>query len=163
MNAIKFLEQQHRQVEELFDKFEKASDGAKKTRQQLCKQISDQLAIHAEIEEKIFYPATKDARTEELLHEAVEEHLSAKRIIADLVEQEPEDEVLEAKMKVLKEQVEHHVHEEEKELVPKVKKLLDDERLEELGDELEQMSEELMDQGDARMQVPGQTDSAAPI
>ncbi len=163
MNAIKFLEQQHRQVEELFEKFEKASDGAKKTRQQLCKQISDQLAIHAEIEEKIFYTATKDARTEELLHEAVEEHLSAKRIIADLVEQEPEDEVLEAKMKVLKEQVEHHVDEEEKELFPKVKKLLDAERLEELGEEMQEMAEELMDEGDARMEVPGQTDSAAPI
>ena len=163
MNAIKFLEQQHREVEKLFEKFEKASDGTKKTRHQICQQISDQLAIHAEIEEKIFYPATKDARTEDLLLEAVEEHLSAKRIIADLVEQDPEDHILRAKMKVLQEQVEHHVEEEEKELFPKVKKLLDAERLEELGDEMQELAAELQEQGEARLQVPGQTDSAAPI
>jgi hemerythrin superfamily protein len=163
MDAIKFLQSQHRAVEKLFEKFEGASEGARKTRQQLCREISDQLAIHAEIEERIFYPATKDSRTEELLLEAVEEHLAAKRIIADLVEQEPEDEVLEAKMKVLKEQVLHHVEEEEKELFPKVKKLLDAERLDELGEELEELSQELEEKGSARREVPGQTDSPAQI
>ena len=163
MNAIEFLEQQHRAVEQLFSRFENAGERAKKTRQQMCRQISDQLAIHAEIEEKIFYPATKDARTEEVLLEAVEEHLAVKRIIADLVEDEPEDEVLAAKMKVLKEQVLHHVEEEEKELFPKVRKLLDDAQLDELGEQMEQLAEELEEKGDARRDVPGQTDSPAPI
>ena len=163
MDAIKFLTQQHREVEKLFEQFEKASDKAKKTKQQLAKQISDRLAAHATIEEKIFYPATKDARTEELLLEAVEEHLGAKRIIADLVEKDLEDDVFDAKMSVLQEQIEHHVEEEEKELFPKVKKLLASERLAELGEEMEAMYDELMAAGDARLQVPNETGDAAPI
>lgn len=162
MDAIKLLTQQHREVEKLFERFEKAGDNAKKTKQQLCQQISDALAVHATIEEKIFYPATKDARTEELLHEAVEEHLSAKRIIADLIEVDDIDEQAEAKMSVLKEQIEHHVEEEEKQLFPKVKKLLDAERLEQLGQEMEEMAREL-EEGEPRMQVPNETGDAAPI
>jgi hemerythrin superfamily protein len=162
MDAIKLLTQQHREVEKLFEQFEKAGDKASKTKTQLCQKIADALAVHATIEERIFYPATKDARTEDLLHEAVEEHLSAKRIIADLVEQEPKDEELKAKMSVLKEQVQHHVEEEEKELFPKVKKLVDAERLEELGDEMMELAEELRE-GEPRMQVPGETDRPARI
>jgi hemerythrin-like domain-containing protein len=164
MDAIKFLTQQHREVEKLFEQFEKAGSGARKSKEQLCDRISDALAVHATIEEKIFYPATKAARTEELLHEAVEEHLSAKRIIADIVEGNVEgDEQIDAKMSVLKEQIEHHVEEEEKELFPKAKKLLGADRLEELGDELEEMARELMEQGEPRKDVPGQTDEPAPI
>ena len=162
MDAIKLLKQQHREVEKLFEQFEKAGDKASKTKTQLCQKIADALAVHATIEERIFYPATKDARTEDLLHEAVEEHLSAKRIIADLVEQEPEDEELKAKMSVLKEQIQHHVEEEEKELFPKVKKLLDAERLEDLGDEMMELAEELRE-GEPRMQVPEETDRPADI
>jgi hemerythrin superfamily protein len=163
MDAIKLLTQQHREVEKLFEQFEKASDGAKKTKLQLCQKISDMLAVHATIEEKIFYPATKDARTEELLHEAVEEHLSCKRILADLLQKEEIDDEAEAKMTVLKEQVLHHVQEEEKELLPKARKLLDSDRLEELGDEMQSMADDLMEEGEPRMQVPNETGDAAPI
>jgi hemerythrin-like domain-containing protein len=163
MDAIRLLEGQHREVEKLFEQFENASDKAKKTKLQLCQKISDALAIHATIEEKIFYPATKDARTEELLHEAVEEHLSAKRILADLIELEEIDDQAEAKMSVLKEQIEHHVQEEEKDLFPQVRKLLDTERLEELGDEMQAMAEELREEGEPRMQIPNETGDAAPI
>jgi len=163
MNAIRFLKQQHRDVEKLFSRFENAGEGAKKTRHELCQQISDALAIHAEIEERIFYPAAKSARTAELLHEAVEEHLSAKRIVADLVEKELEDESLDAKMTVLKEQVLHHVEVEEKELFPKVRKILDDDGLDDLGEQMEQLAGELRERGDARMQVPGQTDAPAQL
>ena len=56
MNAIDMLEQQHREVEELFEEFEGAGEGAKKTKERLCREIADALAIHAEIEEKLFYP-----------------------------------------------------------------------------------------------------------
>jgi hemerythrin-like domain-containing protein len=163
MDAIKLLTQQHREVEKLFEQYEKAGSGAKKKKQELCELISDKLAIHATIEEKIFYPATKAARTEELLQEAVEEHLSAKRIIADLVQGDADDGQIDAKMSVLKEQIEHHVKEEEKELFPQAKKLLGAERLEECGDEMVEMMEELESEGDARMQVPDETDHAAPI
>ncbi len=163
MDALKLLKKQHDEVDALFTQFEKAGDGAAKKRMLLVRKISDELAIHATIEEKIFYPATKDAQTEDMLREAVEEHLSVKRIIADLIETSAGDAQLEAKVSVLKEQVQHHVKEEEKELFPKVKKLLDSKELEALGARMEKMAAELRSQGDARMSVPGETDSAAPV
>lgn len=162
MNAIKLLEQQHREVEELFAQFEDASDSEIESKQQLVKKIMDALAAHAAIEEQIFYPATKDARTEELLHEAVEEHLGAKRIIADLLDQGLDEAVFKAKVKVLQEQIEHHVAEEEKELFPKVKKLLGGEELDELGERMQEMHAELIGEK-PRMQIPGETDEAAHI
>ena len=163
MNAIDLLEQQHREVEELFEEFEGAGDGAKKTKERLCREISDALAMHAEIEEKLFYPESKQENTEEILRESVEEHLSMKRILADLLESGPSDEQFDAKMKVLKEQVEHHVEEEEKELFPKVRKDLSKDQLDDLGERMQTMAEELEAKGEPSKEIPGQTDSAAHI
>ena len=163
MDAIKYLKQQHREIEQLFEEFESAGERARKSRLQLCRRLSDLLAVHATIEEKIFYPATKSARTEELLLEAVEEHLSVKRIIADLVRLDEIDEEAEAKMSVLREQKQHHVEEEEKELFPKVRKLLDVRQLEQLGVEMERMANVLMVAGEPRMTVPRETEHAARI
>ena len=163
MDAIKFLTQQHRQLDALFDEFENASDGAKKKKLELSRKVSDLLAVHAAVEEKIFYPAAKSARTEEMLREAVEEHLSVKRIIADLVELQEIDDEAEAKMSVLREQKKHHVEEEEKELFPKARKLLGADRLRELGEEMEELAQELVDAGEPRLHVPDETERAAPI
>lgn len=163
MNAIELLKQQHREVEELFEKFESAGDGATKTKEKLCAEISQKLAMHAEIEEKIFYPESKQENTEEILRESVEEHLSMKRVLADLLESEAADEQFDAKMKVLQEQVEHHVEEEEKELFPKVRKACSKEELEDMGLRMEEMFEELEAKGDAALKIPGQTDQPAPI
>jgi hemerythrin superfamily protein len=163
MNAIDLLEQQHREVEELFDDFESAGEGAKKTKERLCREISNQLAIHAEIEEKLFYPESKQEDTEEILRESVEEHLSMKRILADLLDSGPEDEQFNAKVKVLKEQVEHHVEEEEKDLFPKVRKSLSKEELDDLGTRMRQMAEELEEQGEPSGQIRGQTDAPSQI
>src|SRR5436190_24115541 len=102
MSAIDMLESQHREVEKLFAAFEKASAAKKRD---IFLQIADKLAVHATIEEKHFYPAAKNDETEDLLAESVEEHLSVKRLIADLLEDD-DDETLEAKVTVLKEQVE---------------------------------------------------------
>ncbi len=163
MNAIDLLEQQHREVEELFEEFEEAGDGAVKTKERLCGEISDALAIHAEIEEKLFYPESKQANTEEILRESVEEHLAMKRIVADLIESGPDDEQFEAKMKVLKEQVEHHVDEEEKELFPKVRKDLSKDELEDLGDRMETLADRLFEEGEPSKHIPEQTDRPAEI
>jgi hemerythrin superfamily protein len=119
--------------------------------------------VHAAIEEKHFYPATKNARTEELLQEAVEEHLSAKRLIADMMEMSSDDPQFDAKLSVLEEQIEHHVEEEEKELFPKVRKMLAKEELEDLGIVMEDMAEELKASGAPRESVPAETGSAAPL
>jgi len=160
VNAIDLLKQQHREVEKLFEKIEKAGPDEK---EKLFDELADSLAVHAAIEEQHFYPATKDARTEELLQEAVEEHLSMKRIIADLLEMEPDDAQFDAKIKVLQEQVEHHVEEEENELFPKVQKLHSKDELEDLGVLMEQTAEELEEQGAPRMEVPKETGAAAPL
>lgn len=160
MNAIELLETQHEEVKKLFKKCEKASGEAKR---QLFEQIADDLAVHAAIEEKHFYPATKSARTEDLLQEAVEEHLSVKRIIADLLEMDPAEAQFDAKITVLQEQVEHHVKEEEGDLFPAVKKVLSSEQLEDLGVVMEDAAEELKAGGSPRDAVPGETGEAAPI
>ena len=163
MNAIDLLEQQHREVEELFEEFEGAGDGAVKTKERLCREISDALAIHAEIEEKLFYPESKQENTEEILRESVEEHLAMKRIVADLMESGPSDDQFEAKVKVLQEQVEHHVEEEEKELFPKVRKDLSKDELDDLGERMQRLADELEAGGAPSQAIPGQTDSPAHI
>src|SRR5437870_1235506 len=140
MNAIELLMTQHKQVKALFKKLEKAENGEKR---ELFEELADSLAVHAAIEEKHFYPSTKSARTEELLQEAVEEHLSVKRIIADLLECEPSDPQFDAKIAVMKEQVEHHIEEEEGDLFPKVMKMLSADELEDLALMMEDTAEEL--------------------
>jgi hemerythrin superfamily protein len=162
MNAIDLLKQQHDEVEELFEQFDELGENAFNGKQQIFVQIADRLAAHASIEEKFFYPAVKEASTEDLLKESVEEHLSIKRLLADLLDLPPSDEQFDAKVLVLKEQVEHHVEEEEGELFPKVRKLFETQALEDLGIQMEMMFEELL-QSEPRSQVPAETDVAAPI
>ncbi|HEX5749960.1 MAG TPA: hemerythrin domain-containing protein [Archangium sp.] len=163
MDAIELLKQQHREVDELFEKFEKASEGkGEQVLLDLFARIADNLAAHATIEEKLFYPSVYVGPTADKLQEAVEEHLAVKRVIADLLDMDPSDAQFKAKMKVLQEMVEHHVEEEEKELFKSVKKLMTREELAVMGEQLEVMFNELI-QTEPRMQVPRETDEAAPL
>ena len=161
MDAIEMLKKEHRAVEELFEKFDSAKSGGQKRK--IFEDIADALAVHAAIEEKHFYPAVKEKATEDMLLEAVEEHLEIKRVIADLLGMEASDDSFEAKVKVLKEDVEHHVGEEEKELFPKVKKLFDQGQLETIAAAMEQTEGELREAGNPRDAVPSETDSAAHV
>jgi hypothetical protein len=112
LDAIALLKQDHRTVEDLFAKFEKAGgDGSK---QKLAEQICLELSVHAKIEEEIFYPACEGKVEEDLLKEAYVEHDGAKLLIAQILAGEPSDEFYDAKVTVLQEQIEHHVEEEEK-------------------------------------------------
>ncbi|HET9459230.1 MAG TPA: hemerythrin domain-containing protein [Sphingomicrobium sp.] len=113
-DAIALLKADHREVEDLFAKFEKASGEGRK--QHLAREICRQLTVHATIEEEIFYPACEGKVEEELLKEAYVEHDAAKLLIAEIEAGKPSDEYYEAKVKVLKEEIEHHVEEEEKRL-----------------------------------------------
>jgi len=160
-NAIEMLESQHREVEDLFEKLEKAGRGERK--QKLFTQIADKLAIHASIEEAEFYPAVKAKRTEDILLESLEEHLGIKRVLSDLIDLDADDDTFDAKAKVLQEQVEHHVEEEEGDLFPKVKKIFDEETLVAIAQQMAQLQEELMAKGNPRLAVPAQTDEAAPL
>jgi hemerythrin superfamily protein len=110
-DAIALLKADHRTVEELFEKFEGASGSSKK--QKIAMQICLELTVHAKIEEEIFYPACEGKIEEDLLKEAYVEHDGAKVLIAEIEAGSPEDEYYDAKVKVLSEQIEHHVEEEE--------------------------------------------------
>ncbi len=161
MSAIDLLESQHREVAKLFKQIEKTSSGEEKIR--LFEEIADKLAIHAAIEEHHFYPAVKAKRTEDILLEAVEEHLVIKRSLADLLQLEVGDEHFDAKITVLKEEVEHHVGEEEKDLFPKVKKILSKQELDALEQEMVAEQEELEEEGNPREGIPDETGEAAPV
>jgi len=112
MDAIALLKADHRKVEDLFESFEKAkSDTKKKT---LADQICLELTVHTKVEEDIFYPACKGEIDDDLWHEAYVEHDGAKVLIAEIEAGKPGDDFYDAKMKVLSEQIKHHVKEEEK-------------------------------------------------
>jgi hemerythrin superfamily protein len=113
-DAVALLKEDHRTVEELFAKFEQASGEGRK--QTLATEICTELSIHAQIEEEIFYPACEGKVEEELLKEAYVEHDCAKVLTGEIMSGEPSDDFYDAKVKVLKEQIEHHVEEEEKRL-----------------------------------------------
>jgi len=111
-DAIALLKADHRAVEELFEKFEKASGDGRK--QSLAEEICLELSVHAQIEEEIFYPACEGKVEEDLLKESYVEHDGAKVLIAQIINGEPSDEFYDAKVKVLSEEIQHHVEEEEK-------------------------------------------------
>ena len=111
-DAVALLKADHRAVEELFAKFEKASGDGRK--QSLAEEICKELTIHAQIEEEIFYPACEGKVEEDLLKEAYVEHDGAKVLIREIEAGGPGDEFYDAKVKVLSEEIEHHVEEEEK-------------------------------------------------
>jgi hypothetical protein len=158
MSAIDMLESQHREVEELFEDFEEAPRGRK---HDIFLRIADKLAVHAAIEEKHFYPAARTDDTEDLVLEAVEEHLAVKRMIADLLRYDAVDGTFEAKMKLLREEVDRHVAEEEAEIFPRVEDILDDITLDAVEQEMMSTEEDLLAKGHPRDQVPGE--AAAPI
>jgi len=160
MNAIDLLKAQHEEVKGLLAKIEEEGTGERA--EALFQEIADNLAAHATIEEKIFYPAAYESQTEDLLKEAVEEHLSIKRLVADLLEMTPEDDNFTAKITVLQEQVEHHVEEEEGELFKSAKKDLGAGRLKELGEQMEAMFEEAM-AGNPSDEIPKETKKAASL
>jgi hemerythrin superfamily protein len=159
-DAVEMLKEQHDEVESLFATFEKLGENAAKHKQATFEKIADALAMHATIEEKHFYPAVKAKRTEDILLEALEEHLGIKRVIADLLKIDSSDETFDAKVKVLKEQVEHHVEEEESDLFPKVKKVLSKDELKAIAATMQQTMDRLMAKGDARKAVPAETREA---
>jgi hemerythrin superfamily protein len=162
LNALDLLSAQHRNVEKLFGQIEQARGSRKQT---LFEQLADELAVHATIEEKIFYPNVKRGSTEELLQESVEEHLEVKRALADMMAMDPEDDEFDAKLSVLQEQVTHHAKEEEEgKLFPIVRKELDSDLLAALAGEMIRLMVELDEEGaPPRTHIPEETAAAAPI
>jgi hemerythrin superfamily protein len=122
-DAIALLKADHRTVEQLFSEFEEAKRSDQKAR--IVKQICTELTVHAKLEESDFYPAAQEALNsddEDLVDEAKVEHASLKWLIGQLESAGPDADLYDAKVTVLKEYVQHHVKEEEKEMFPKLKK-----------------------------------------
>jgi len=143
MNAFELLKQDHKKVSGIFEKLEPTTERGVKTREELFAQLKQELDIHARIEETIFYPAIKEAKeTKDITLEAYEEHNVVKQLLAELDELSKDDETWGAKLKVLKENVEHHVEEEEGEMFPSAREVLSPEQIEELGARMEAAKQE---------------------
>ena len=161
MDAIKLLIDQHRKLESLMKTAVEAS--GPKARSAALVRVGDDLTKHLTSEEDLFYPAVKAKRTEDILLESLEEHLSLKRLLADLLALDPAAETWEAKFKVLKEQSEHHHEEEEENLFPKVRKMMDAAQLDALGQDMLALQQRLQQEGAPREAVAEQVEEAAPL
>lgn len=134
MDATQALKRDHRTIEALFKKFEQSGRSAKRRKKKLVEQIVEELSRHADIEEQVFYPAVRQATGDhELVFEALEEHDLVKPLLEGLQKMEPDEERFEAKVAVLMEAVRHHVKEEEREMLPAIRRALTKDQLEELG------------------------------
>jgi hemerythrin superfamily protein len=142
-DAIALLKADHRAVEKLFAQFEKAKDPERQ--RALAQQICGELRVHMQIEEEIFYPTSREfLNDEDIVDEAVVEHAAARDLMEEIEGMDPSEDLYEAKVTVLQEQIEHHVEEEEKEYFPKVQKTQMD--LKAIGEQMKARKQELMGQ-----------------
>src|SRR5260221_9248835 len=149
-DAVDLLKRDHREAENLFAEFGKTTDGGKRI--QLAQRICSALAIHAKVEEELFYPAAHDALGHDdatLVDEANVEHGSLKQLIAEINGNAADDEMFAARMQVLKEYVQHHVREEEMRLMPAVRRSVIN--LDSLGNSIAQRKQALTEQPQSEM------------
>jgi hemerythrin-like domain-containing protein len=139
VTAISLLKADHRDIQKHFKDFEAASDRAHVTKQKAVDAIIASLSVHSAIEEQVFYPAAQRAATNstELVLESLEEHHIVKWVLSELQSMDVTDERFDPKVRVLIDNVRHHIEEEEGELFPKVEKALSSEQLADLGEQLE--------------------------
>lgn len=147
MNAFQLLKEDHKTVSGIFQQLEPTTERAEKTRTELFAKLKEELDIHARIEETIFYPAIKQAaETREIVLEGFEEHHVVKMLLGELDAMPVDTEEWAAKLKVLQENVEHHVEEEEGEMFQKARQVLDEEQINELGARMEELKTQLKQQ-----------------
>jgi hemerythrin-like domain-containing protein len=143
MNAFTLLKSDHEKVAGILDKIEGTTERALKTREDLFAQLKTELDIHAHIEETILYPVLEKAEeSRDITLEAYEEHRLVKQLLRELEAAAKDDEQWTAKFTVLKENVEHHVEEEEGEMFKKARKVLSEDEIETLGTRLEAAKKE---------------------
>jgi len=145
-DALALLKADHQRVTAMFQQYDKLTDRSQAKKRDLARTICNELKVHTQIEDEIFYPAVRAAlpREEDLMDEAKVEHDSARDLIRQLDSMQPEDDLFDAKVTVLGEYVKHHVKEEQNEMFPKVRRTKLD--LAELGMQLAARKEELMQQ-----------------
>lgn len=149
-NAIDLLKEDHRKVKELLGELVQTTTRAEKKRRQLLDKIEQELHIHTHIEEEIFYPAFKEAGNSEhakTYFEALEEHRAVDELVMpDLKKTEPTSEKFSGRAKVLKELIEHHADEEEKDMFKEARNSMSKEELTELGERMAERKQELQKQ-----------------
>lgn len=161
IDVLELLESQHAEVDQLIEQLE----SGRGDRGALFAELADKLAAHSAVEEKIFYPAAMAPNTSELLHESVEEHLTVKRLLADMMELDPDDEDGEFgdTLAILKDEVSHHAHDEEEgKLFPRLRRMMTEDERAGLGNEVLAMFESLIEH-EPRQNVPGETSEPAPL
>jgi hemerythrin superfamily protein len=161
-DAITLLTADHKEVKQLFKEFEALKEkGSNEEKTAVVEQICNALTVHAQIEEEIFYPAVRKAIEDgDLMDEALVEHAGAKELIAQLQDMDPEDDLYDAKVTVLGEQIDHHVKEEEGDMFPKAKKAKVDTG--QLGARLAMRKEALMQElGTPNDEAQGDSEEAA--
>lgn len=139
MNAFTLLKADHKKVAGILEKIDSTTERGVKTREELFTQLKTELDAHARVEETIFYPELEKAdETHDITLEAFEEHRLVKQLLAELETMDKGDEQWTARFSVLKENVEHHVEEEEGEMFPKARKVLSNDQAEILGTQMEE-------------------------
>ncbi|MBA3737471.1 MAG: hemerythrin domain-containing protein [Actinobacteria bacterium] len=144
MNAITLLEEDHRKMKKLLSELESTTERGVKTREKLFATVKDELTVHETIEEEIFYPALKEhPKTKEITLEAYEEHHVVDMVMAEIEGVPYDDERWGAKFKVMKENIEHHIEEEEKEMFKQARQAFEEGELEALGERMKARKDEM--------------------
>lgn len=143
MNAFTLLKADHKKVAGILEKIDSTTERGVKTREELFTRLKTELEVHARIEETIFYPVLKKAdETRDITLEAFEEHRLVKQLLGELDTMGKGEEQWTAKFTVLKENIEHHVEEEEGEMFPKARKVLSEEEADIMGERMEKARDE---------------------
>ena len=144
MNAITLLEEDHRKMKKLLSELESTTERGMKTREELFATVKDELTVHETIEEEIFYPALKEhPKTKEITLEAYEEHHVVDMVMAEIEGVPFDDERWGAKFKVMKENIEHHIEEEEKEMFKQARQAFEEDELEALGERMKARKDQM--------------------
>ena len=144
MNAISLLEEDHRKMKKLLSELESTTERGAKTREELFSTVKDELTVHETIEEEIFYPALKEhPKTKEIALEGYEEHHVVDMVMAEIEGLPYDDEKWGAKFKVMKENIEHHIEEEEDQMFNQARQVFDDSELDALGERMKARKDQL--------------------
>jgi hypothetical protein len=142
MDAIALLKQDHEKVKKIMEKLDTTTERGVKTREELFTKLKSEMVVHETIEEEIFYPALKEhPKAKELVLEGYEEHHVVDLIMGEISQTPFEDETWGAKFSVMKENVEHHIEEEEGEMFKQARQVFSKSELDELGTRMEQRKE----------------------
>jgi Hemerythrin HHE cation binding domain len=145
MDALKLLKDDHTEVKKMLKELDETTERAEKTRAEGFAKLEEMLVVHETIEEEILYPALKEfAKTKDIALEAYEEHHVVDMVMAEIKETPVEDETWAAKFTVVKENLEHHIEEEEGEMFKQARQVMDEAELNELGDRMAARKQQLM-------------------